>query len=155
MWKISILGEKDGTEITAVNCKLKLVHYLQMCTLTTSGKQLPKWGYEQQEVTCNPNLRDSNAIWNVEENVYDKCNFNYNRKSQSHFRYLACVVSFFFLCNCQHSRFPLVLENVSVNSSDNCVQFHTSHYRYALKSVGLIKNISFSLVAASVARERH
>lgn len=58
--------------MTAVNCKVRFVHYLQTCALTTSGKQLPKWGYEQQEVTCNPNLRDPNAIWNVEENVFDK-----------------------------------------------------------------------------------
>ncbi|KAK9704260.1 MIR domain [Popillia japonica] len=72
VWRVSIIGEKDGSEITAVNCKIKLVHYLQTCILTTSGKQLPKWGYEQQEVTCNPNLRDPNAVWNVEENMFDK-----------------------------------------------------------------------------------
>ncbi|GJQ78343.1 hypothetical protein Trydic_g22172 [Trypoxylus dichotomus] len=72
VWKISIIGERDGTKVTAVNCKVKLVHYLQTCALTTSGKQLPKWGYEQQEVACNPNLRDSNAVWNVEENIFDK-----------------------------------------------------------------------------------
>ncbi|KAI8425360.1 hypothetical protein MSG28_007121 [Choristoneura fumiferana] len=41
------------------------------CALTTTGKQLPKWGYEQQEVACNPNLRDKHALWNVEDNVYD------------------------------------------------------------------------------------
>lgn len=49
-----------------------LVHYLQNCALTTSGKQLPKWGFEQQEVTCNPNLRDKNGYWNVEDNVFGK-----------------------------------------------------------------------------------
>ncbi|KAI4469035.1 dolichyl-phosphate-mannose--protein mannosyltransferase [Holotrichia oblita] len=72
VWRVSIIAEKDGSEVTAVNCKIKLVHYLQTCILTTSGKQLPKWGYEQQEVTCNPNLRDPNAVWNVEENTFDK-----------------------------------------------------------------------------------
>ncbi|XP_068893281.1 protein O-mannosyl-transferase 2 isoform X1 [Tenebrio molitor] len=72
VWKISIVGAKDGTEVTAVSSKLKFVHYLQSCVLTTSGKQLPKWAYEQQEVSCNPNLRDPNGIWNVEENVFEK-----------------------------------------------------------------------------------
>lgn len=67
-----MLGEKDGVEVAAVSNKLKFVHYLQSCALTTSGKQLPKWGYEQQEVSCNPNLRDVNAIWNVEENIFSK-----------------------------------------------------------------------------------
>lgn len=73
VWKISVIGAKDGTEVTAVSSKLKLVHYLQSCILTTSGKQLPKWAYEQQEVSCNPNLRDPNGVWNVEENIFEKC----------------------------------------------------------------------------------
>ncbi len=40
--------------------------------LTVPGKQLPKWGYEQQEVSCNPTTRDTNAVWNVEDNLYPK-----------------------------------------------------------------------------------
>ncbi|XP_017783092.1 PREDICTED: protein O-mannosyl-transferase 2 [Nicrophorus vespilloides] len=72
VWRLTLIGAKDGTELTAVSGKLRIVHYLQSCILTTSGKQLPKWGYEQQEVSCNPNLRDVNAVWNVEENVFDE-----------------------------------------------------------------------------------
>ncbi|KAK9877554.1 hypothetical protein WA026_018660 [Henosepilachna vigintioctopunctata] len=72
VWKVSIINGKDGDEIKTVTSKLKFVHYLQSCVLTTSGKQLPKWAYEQQEVSCNPNLRDPNGIWNVEENIFDK-----------------------------------------------------------------------------------
>ncbi|XP_019767604.2 protein O-mannosyl-transferase 2 [Dendroctonus ponderosae] len=72
VWRILIKGAKDGTEVTAVTAKLKLVHYLQSCVLTTTGKQLPKWAYEQQEVSCSANLRDAYALWNVEENIYDK-----------------------------------------------------------------------------------
>ncbi|XP_023311585.1 protein O-mannosyl-transferase 2 [Anoplophora glabripennis] len=72
VWRISVAGAKDGTQVTAVSSKLKFVHYLQSCILTTSGKQLPKWAYEQQEVTCNPNLRDPNGVWNVEENIFEK-----------------------------------------------------------------------------------
>ncbi|GBP88989.1 Protein O-mannosyl-transferase 2 [Eumeta japonica] len=71
VWKILISGGKDGDEILTVSSKLVLVHYLQACVLTTTGKQLPKWGYEQQEVACNPNLRDKNALWNVEDNIFD------------------------------------------------------------------------------------
>ncbi|KAJ8925580.1 hypothetical protein NQ315_009420 [Exocentrus adspersus] len=72
VWRVTVLGAKDGTHVTAVSSRLKFVHYLQSCVLTTSGKQLPKWAYEQQEVTCNPNLRDPNGVWNVEENVFEK-----------------------------------------------------------------------------------
>ncbi|XP_066249068.1 protein O-mannosyl-transferase 2 isoform X1 [Euwallacea similis] len=72
VWRILVKGAKEGTEVTAVTSQLKFVHYLQSCVLTTSGKQLPKWAYEQQEVSCNPNIRDSSALWNVEENIFDK-----------------------------------------------------------------------------------
>ncbi|XP_973439.1 protein O-mannosyl-transferase 2 [Tribolium castaneum] len=72
VWKITVIGAKDGSEVTAVSSKLKFVHYLQSCILTTSGKQLPKWAYEQQEVSCNPNLRDPHGVWNVEENIFEK-----------------------------------------------------------------------------------
>lgn len=69
---MTVVGAKDGAEILTVSSKLRFVHYLQSCALTTTGKQLPKWGYEQQEVTCNPNLRDPSAFWNVEENIFEK-----------------------------------------------------------------------------------
>lgn len=72
IWKVTIVNGDEGEIIKTVSSKLRFVHYLQTCLLTTSGKQLPKWGYEQQEVSCNPNLRDSNGVWNVEENIFDK-----------------------------------------------------------------------------------
>ncbi|KAJ8941353.1 hypothetical protein NQ314_010416 [Rhamnusium bicolor] len=72
VWRITIIGAQNGADVTAVSSKLKFVHYLQSCILTTSGKQLPKWAYEQQEVSCNPNLRDPNGVWNVEENIFEK-----------------------------------------------------------------------------------
>ncbi|KPJ21447.1 Protein O-mannosyl-transferase 2, partial [Papilio machaon] len=75
VWKILISGGKDGEEVQTVRSKLMFVHYLQTCVLTTTGKQLPKWGYEQQEVACNPNLRDKHALWNVEDNLFDDCKY--------------------------------------------------------------------------------
>lgn len=45
--------------------------------MTSSGKQLPKWGFEQQEISCNPNLRDKNALWNVEDNYYELCKLKF------------------------------------------------------------------------------
>ena len=43
------------------------------CVISCSGKQLPKWGYEQQEISCNPTTRDPNSQWNVEDNFYPRC----------------------------------------------------------------------------------
>lgn len=83
IWRVLIVGEPDAAvaaargETTApvltVTSQLRFVHYLQNCALTASGKQLAKWGFEQQEVSCNPNVRDPSAVWNVEDNVFEKC----------------------------------------------------------------------------------
>jgi len=72
IWKLIIVGGKEGDELETVTSKFTLVHYLQSCLLVASGKQLPKWGFEQQEVTCNPNIRDKSGYWNVEDNIYSK-----------------------------------------------------------------------------------
>ncbi|CAH1394391.1 unnamed protein product [Nezara viridula] len=50
IWKIQIVNGKDGDIVTTVTAQLKLVHYLKHCVLTTTGKQLPTWAYEQQEL---------------------------------------------------------------------------------------------------------
>jgi dolichyl-phosphate-mannose-protein mannosyltransferase len=42
------------------------------CSLHSHDKQLPKWGWEQMEVTCNPSSRDPNNLWNVEGNLNDR-----------------------------------------------------------------------------------
>lgn len=72
IWKVMIVGGRENEEVLTVTSKLLIVQYLQNCALTTSGKQLPKWGFEQQEVSCNPNIRDRNAFWNIEDNVFDR-----------------------------------------------------------------------------------
>ncbi|XP_065371071.1 protein O-mannosyl-transferase 2 [Calliphora vicina] len=70
IWKLIVVGGKINDTVKTVTTKFKLVHYLQSCTLTSSGKQLPKWGFEQQEVSCNLNVRDKNANWNIEDNKH-------------------------------------------------------------------------------------
>lgn len=86
IWKIMIVGGRENDTILTVTSKLLIVHYLQNCALTTSGKQLPKWGFEQQEVSCNPNIRDQNAYWNVEDNVFEKCKYTRcERAADTHF----------------------------------------------------------------------
>ncbi|XP_033334028.2 protein O-mannosyl-transferase 2 isoform X3 [Megalopta genalis] len=72
VWKVLIMNGRDGDAIETVTSKLKFVHYLHHCVLTCSGKTLPKWAYSQQEVSCNPNMRDKNARWNIEDNNYAK-----------------------------------------------------------------------------------
>lgn len=73
VWKIEVVGGSPGEVVHTVTSKLKLIHYLTGCALHSHNKQLPKWGYEQMEVSCNPNLRDKNTLWNVEDNHYPHC----------------------------------------------------------------------------------
>ncbi|XP_059220092.1 protein O-mannosyl-transferase 2 isoform X3 [Stomoxys calcitrans] len=68
IWKVVIIGGNANDVVQTVTTKFMLVHYLQGCALGSSGKQLPKWGFEQQEITCNANIRDPNTKWNVEDN---------------------------------------------------------------------------------------
>ncbi|KAH8397963.1 hypothetical protein KR222_007494, partial [Zaprionus bogoriensis] len=70
VWRVIVVGGRVNESVHTVTSRLQLVHYLQNCALTSSGKQLPKWGFEQQEVSCNPNLRDKYAQWNVEDNQH-------------------------------------------------------------------------------------
>ncbi|KAL0269518.1 UNVERIFIED_CONTAM: hypothetical protein PYX00_007222 [Menopon gallinae] len=72
VWKVIVDGGDDDRTVKTVTSQVKFIHYLQHCALTTTSKQLPKWAYEQQEVTCNPNTRDKNAYWNVEDNFFPK-----------------------------------------------------------------------------------
>ncbi|XP_016982471.1 protein O-mannosyl-transferase 2 [Drosophila rhopaloa] len=69
-WRVMIVGGKVNETVHTVTSRLKLIHLLQNCALTSSGKQLPKWGFEQQEVSCNLNVRDKYSQWNVEDNEH-------------------------------------------------------------------------------------
>ncbi|XP_067616158.1 protein O-mannosyl-transferase 2 isoform X2 [Eurosta solidaginis] len=72
IWRVFSVEARINESIKTVTTKFLLIHYLQNCALTATGRQLPKWGFEQQEVSCNTNIRDKNAIWNVEENQNNK-----------------------------------------------------------------------------------
>jgi len=72
VWRVEIEGGRDGDVVETLTSKIRLHHYFLKCVLTTSTKQLPKWGFEQQEVTCNPNIRDPIARWNVEDNHFPR-----------------------------------------------------------------------------------
>ncbi|RWS06523.1 Protein O-mannosyl-transferase 2-like protein, partial [Dinothrombium tinctorium] len=70
VWRVEIIGGAPKEQVKTVTTKFRLIHYLANCALYSHSKQLPKWGYEQMEVTCSPNLMDKNTIWNVEDNSF-------------------------------------------------------------------------------------
>jgi len=72
VFRLEVVGGNEGEIVKAVVHKIKFHHYFMKCVLTTTGKPLPKWAFEQGEVACNPTLRDKNALWNVEDNFFPK-----------------------------------------------------------------------------------
>lgn len=87
VWRVVIEGGQENEVLETVRHQFKLVHYLQNCVLTATKKTLPKWGFEQQEVTCNPNLRDASAYWSVEDNKFPKLpNISFSIYSLSFFQ---------------------------------------------------------------------
>ncbi|CAG0918175.1 unnamed protein product [Notodromas monacha] len=68
IWKIEIYGKSTGGDVIhPVRTTFRLIHYITGCGLFSHNKNLPRWGFEQMEVTCNPNLRNDNNRWNIEE----------------------------------------------------------------------------------------
>ncbi|KAK4298489.1 hypothetical protein Pmani_029173 [Petrolisthes manimaculis] len=70
VWRVEVVGGEEEEVVKTVIHKLRFVHYLVGCALMSHNKQLPKWGFEQMEVTCNPNVHDPNNLWNIEDNVF-------------------------------------------------------------------------------------
>ncbi|KAJ8309086.1 hypothetical protein KUTeg_013960 [Tegillarca granosa] len=67
IWIVQIDGAPVGVPVQTAKSKLRFIHYHVRCAVSSHDKRLPAWGFEQLEASCNPNLRDSNTLWNVEE----------------------------------------------------------------------------------------
>uniref|UniRef100_A0A8B9DE70 Protein O-mannosyl-transferase 2 n=1 Tax=Anser cygnoides TaxID=8845 RepID=A0A8B9DE70_ANSCY len=72
-WRIEVVGRKPGKLIKVLRSQVRLTHVATGCILGSSGKTLPKWGWEQVEVTCTPYLKDTpNSLWNFEDHINPK-----------------------------------------------------------------------------------
>uniref|UniRef100_UPI00398EDA03 protein O-mannosyl-transferase 2 n=1 Tax=Pristiophorus japonicus TaxID=55135 RepID=UPI00398EDA03 len=72
-WRIEVVGGQTGDLIKVLRSKIRLIHVATGCILYSSGKSLPKWGWEQVEVSCSPYLKETpNSLWNIEDHVNAK-----------------------------------------------------------------------------------
>lgn len=55
---------------TDIRIRIVIRQVLNIILLVTFDR-----GYEQMEVTCNPNVHDTNNLWNIEDNVFPKCKY--------------------------------------------------------------------------------
>lgn len=72
VWRVEMIDEKKSSNIQTVITSFRLIHYFVKCALSCNSKQLPKWGYEQMEISCNPNTFDKSTVWNIEDNHFPR-----------------------------------------------------------------------------------
>jgi dolichyl-phosphate-mannose-protein mannosyltransferase len=74
-FRVEIVQQKSSpgpakSRLRTLETKFKLVHTITGCTLFSHNVKLPKWAFEQQEVTCIKGGTLANSIWVVEENSH-------------------------------------------------------------------------------------
>lgn len=73
LWQIQVCGGRPGDLIKVLRSKVRLLHRATGCVLYSSGRTLPKWGWEQVEVTCSPYLKETpSSQWNIEDHINPK-----------------------------------------------------------------------------------
>lgn len=60
--------------LRTMETKFRLIHTMTGCALFSHAVKLPKWGFEQQEVTCVKGASIANSIWQIEQNTHPKMN---------------------------------------------------------------------------------
>ncbi|XP_031568277.1 protein O-mannosyl-transferase 2-like isoform X2 [Actinia tenebrosa] len=72
-WRVEVVsGANADNRVKTVKTVFRLVHVNLGCALHMSTKTLPKWGWEQLEVSCNPTIYHQNNLWNVEGHENDR-----------------------------------------------------------------------------------
>ncbi|XP_062325930.1 protein O-mannosyl-transferase 2 [Osmerus eperlanus] len=73
LWQVEVSGGRRGDLVKVLRSKVRFLHKATGCVLYSSGKTLPKWGWEQVEVTCSPYLKETpNSQWNIEDHINPK-----------------------------------------------------------------------------------
>ncbi|CAL8300074.1 unnamed protein product [Boreogadus saida] len=73
LWRLEVCGGRRGDTVKVLRSKVRFLHVATGCVLYSSGKTLPKWGWEQVEVTCSPYLKETpNSQWNIEDHINPK-----------------------------------------------------------------------------------
>ncbi|OZJ06225.1 hypothetical protein BZG36_00764 [Bifiguratus adelaidae] len=70
-WRVDIIDYNKQDPVSkdrlrTLRSKFRLVHHQTGCVLFSGGVKLPKWGYEQQEVTCMKNALKPKTVWMIE-----------------------------------------------------------------------------------------
>jgi len=69
-------GAEAKTRVRTIETKFRLIHLMTGCAVFSHKVKLPKWGFEQQEVTCARQGTLPNSIWYVESNEHAALGLN-------------------------------------------------------------------------------
>ncbi|CAG8551471.1 2149_t:CDS:10 [Paraglomus occultum] len=77
LWRVEITEHsssdpKSKDYLRTLHSKFRLVHLMTGCHLFSHKLKLPKWGFEQQEVTCIKGGTYPKTVWTVESNKNDQ-----------------------------------------------------------------------------------
>lgn len=73
LWQVEVCSGRKGDPVKVLRSKVRFRHKATGCILFSSGKTLPKWGWEQVEVTCSPYLKETpSSQWNIEDHINPK-----------------------------------------------------------------------------------
>ncbi|KAL2098596.1 hypothetical protein ACEWY4_005076 [Coilia grayii] len=73
LWVVEVCGGRKGELVKVLRSKVRFLHQATGCVLFSSGKTLPKWGWEQGEVSCSPYHKDTpSSQWNIEDHINPK-----------------------------------------------------------------------------------
>jgi len=77
-WRVEIVDQegKDPQSkemLHTLQSKFKLVHTQMNCDLFSHKVKLPKWAFEQQEVTCMRSAVVAKTTWVIESNTHSLC----------------------------------------------------------------------------------
>lgn len=75
-FRVEILESKSvpgvaRDRLRTLHTKFRLIHTITGCALFSHSVKLPKWAFEQQEVTCITQGTIPNTVWYIEENSND------------------------------------------------------------------------------------
>uniref|UniRef100_A0A7N8XP28 Protein O-mannosyl-transferase 2 n=1 Tax=Mastacembelus armatus TaxID=205130 RepID=A0A7N8XP28_9TELE len=73
LWQVEVCGGQKGDLVKVLRSNIRFLHRATGCVLYSSGKTLPKWGWEQVEVTCSPYLKETpSSQWSIEDHINPK-----------------------------------------------------------------------------------
>ncbi|KAI8072409.1 Dolichyl-phosphate-mannose-protein mannosyltransferase-domain-containing protein [Gongronella butleri] len=70
-WTVAIHEANEGAKLQTLQSRFELVHALQACSLYSGTKQLPDWGFGQQEVACVQSGKVEKTTWIIEQTRHD------------------------------------------------------------------------------------